>query len=227
MMCVVLGRRRWSALFGVCLLTVWLLLHLGSAHGRGSPTSYAFLHHSVSGAPVAYPCGTLHYEISMPDAPADFAQVVEGAVGRLEAASGYQFAYDGPAPDRNFYAHLVDGWGGPIMIGFSDEKEIPGLVGDVIGRGGSALSSDGSHLTTGLVVLDRSYYDHETDLKMRQAVVLHELGHVLGLAHVHDTTQVMDPTIHAQTTEFGRGDLAGLRALHQASCGAAVPSPAP
>src|SRR5580765_15439 len=138
MMARVRGRRRLLICAVVAaLLFVW---H-GCGHDRGNATSYAFLNQAPHG-PVAYPCGVLHYEISMPDAPADFAQVVEGAVGRLEAASGYQFAYDGPAPDRNFYAHLVDGWGGPIMIGFSDDREVPGLVGDVIGRGGSALSAD-------------------------------------------------------------------------------------
>jgi predicted Zn-dependent protease len=44
---------------------------------------------------------------------------------------------------------------------------------------------------------------------------LHELGHVLGLGHVEDISQVMHPTILKQT-HLGAGDKAGVRKLTQA-----------
>jgi hypothetical protein len=43
-------------------------------------------------------------------------------------------------------------------------------------------------------------------------VLLHELGHVMGLGHVNDPNQVMYPTT-ANALEYGAGDLAGLYAV--------------
>jgi hypothetical protein len=50
-------------------------------------------------------------------------------------------------------------------------------------------------------------------------LVIHETMHVLGLDHVNDETQVMNPIAHS--ARFGPGDLAGLRALYpKAGCAA-------
>jgi hypothetical protein len=42
-------------------------------------------------------------------------------------------------------------------------------------------------------------------------VVIHELGHVLGLAHAPSDKQIMYPSITDRVARFGAGDLAGLR----------------
>ncbi len=46
---------------------------------------------------------------------------------------------------------------------------------------------------------------------------MHELGHVLGLAHVEDPTQLMSPTNNGQVT-YADGDLTGLAKLGAGSC---------
>ena len=43
-------------------------------------------------------------------------------------------------------------------------------------------------------------------------LLTHELGHVMGLAHVDSPGEIMYPQMHRQTT-FGPGDLVGLRRL--------------
>jgi predicted Zn-dependent protease len=50
-----------------------------------------------------------------------------------------------------------------------------------------------------------------------QAVVMHELGHVLGLDHVDDPGELMHGENVGQT-EFGPGDRAGLTALGAGRC---------
>ena len=50
-----------------------------------------------------------------------------------------------------------------------------------------------------------------------RAVVLHELGHVVGLAHVDDARELMYRDNVGQTS-FGSGDLAGLAALGRGRC---------
>ena len=53
-----------------------------------------------------------------------------------------------------------------------------------------------------------------------RAILLHELGHVLGLAHVSDPTQLMYPQ-QSDVDDFAAGDLAGLVRLASGEC---VPS---
>lgn len=51
-----------------------------------------------------------------------------------------------------------------------------------------------------------------------RAIVLHELGHLVGLGHVTDATQLMYPEGQPGVTDFGAGDLAGLAALGRGTC---------
>jgi Matrixin len=44
----------------------------------------------------------------------------------------------------------------------------------------------------------------------RGAVMLHELGHLVGLAHVTDPDQMMYPSLNGHVAAYGAGDLAGL-----------------
>lgn len=50
-----------------------------------------------------------------------------------------------------------------------------------------------------------------------RAVIQHEVGHVLGLGHVDDPTQLMYK-FGNESTEWGSGDLHGLRALATGDC---------
>lgn len=50
-----------------------------------------------------------------------------------------------------------------------------------------------------------------------RAVVLHELGHLLGLDHVAEAGQLMFPTT-SDVLDFGDGDLTGLVQLGRGNC---------
>ena len=50
------------------------------------------------------------------------------------------------------------------------------------------------------------------------AVIEHELGHLVGLQHVADTTQLMDATNTGGVVDYAAGDLIGLSALGQGKC---------
>ena len=51
-----------------------------------------------------------------------------------------------------------------------------------------------------------------------QAVVEHELGHLVGLAHVNDATQIMYPRASPRVLGYRAGDLTGLAALGRGAC---------
>ena len=114
----------------------------------------------------------------------------------------------------------------PILISWTTEREEPLLQGMTLGYGGATsywLSSTDQAYVTGEVVFDR-------DLGVlkpgwgpgltRGNLVVHELAHVLGLDHVADRRQVMNPSLNAQTPDgFGAGDRAGLARVGAAAGG--------
>ncbi|NTW39929.1 MAG: matrixin family metalloprotease, partial [Cellulomonadaceae bacterium] len=82
-------------------------------------------------------------------------------------------------------------------------------------------SGAGTWLAAGRLVLDR---DDLTAMLTRadgyaeaRAIVVHELAHVLGLDHVQDPGELMNPTTSTRT-DLGPGDLAGLALVGQVAC---------
>ena len=194
---------RASLLAGVGVYAVLRLMTAGAEDTHGP---YALMHPGS-----AYPCAPIHYVISAPEAPPDFVEVVHGAVGKVSAASGYRFYFDGMTQGRNFFTNV-----GPVLIGFGATGENPRFADDTIGLGGSGVGEDG-RLVNGSIMLDATKYAHQPEMAERQAIVMHELGHVLGLDHVHDDGELMNEDNIGRTT-FGPGDLAGLRHQYEVSC---------
>jgi hypothetical protein len=92
-----------------------------------------------------------------------------------------------------------------------------------------AVRDDGQRVfVTGQVVLNAD----KTLLPMFEdrhaswgAVLLHELGHLVGLGHVDDPAQLMAPTPGFGEVRFGAGDRAGLAAVGADSGCLRVPPP--
>lgn len=197
----------------------------------GVGSAYAFEQTLPDGLPVTYdPCRPLHYVIRSTRLPAYGAAMVKAAVARVQAATGLEFVFDGytteaPSTDRPLVqSRYGDRWA-PLLIAFSDPSESPSLGGDVMGRGGSAaVAPDGpasARYVTGQVILDLG--DFQTVMSrpdgtlMARASIMHELGHVVGMAHVQNTDQIMDP-VNGGTTTWGSGDLHGLALLGSGLC---------
>lgn len=53
---------------------------------------------------------------------------------------------------------------------------------------------------------------------LARAVILHELGHLVGLDHVTAPKQVMYPETQLVSTSLGAGDLTGLSLLGSGAC---------
>jgi hypothetical protein len=74
---------------------------------------------------------------------------------------------------------------------------------------------------TGSVTLDGPALDELSRLSgghaAVRAVIQHELAHVLGLDHVADPSQLMNP-VGGSVTAYADGDLTGLARLGQGPC---------
>ncbi|MEV7428001.1 matrixin family metalloprotease [Nocardioides sp. NPDC092400] len=186
-----------------------------------------------SDKPVSWnPCEDVEYVVNPAGAPAHWRAMVERSVATVSAATGLRFSYEGETDDRNFTDRIgALGRAAPVLIGWADEDEVEELAGDVAGVGGAAyLETPGRwSYSTGMVVLDTavftelpadgdSYDDPDTRaLDLQTAILDHELGHVVGLAHVESREELMYAD-NLGRTSFGAGDLQGLARLGAAPC---------
>jgi hypothetical protein len=188
---------------------------------------YTFLETRPDGTPVGYdPCRELRFVVNPLDAPVGYRTVVEEVLRVGEQASGLRLKLVGDSdeePSTNRNAYQPDRYGNawaPVLIAWSNETAIPEMAGTVSGLGGSSWTVDDNSrqwLITGLLYLDTTIGD---DLEVTRSVLLHELGHVLGLGHVDDDQQIMNAS--AFTPDLGPGDRAGLAAIGAGPCAGAL-----
>lgn len=198
--------------------------------------SYRFIRfQSDNKTPVAYdPCRPIHFVIGAQGQPIGGKQIIMDAVLRVSQATGLKFVFDGttsesPSFNRAEYQpeRYGDHWA-PVLISWATVADNPDFAINVEGESGSISISQGSGpkiYITGLVELDsvklsQMLQSPGGNLAV-ESVVLHELGHLVGLAHVADASQLMYPASGLGITDFAAGDLTGLAMLGQGAC---VPS---
>lgn len=102
-----------------------------------------------------------------------------------------------------------------VYISFLREGQDPLMVDPVAGLAMPARVSVSDREVIGGVALFRARHVRTlsaTDGRALKGLYLHELGHVFGLGHADEPTNVMHPTV-TQRTELGAGDRAGVRAV--------------
>ena len=177
-----------------------------------------------SSDPVGWdPCTTVEYAVNPAGMPPGARPMVDRAVARISAATGLAFEDVGVTDRRPFTGSRVAfGGGRPVVIGWADAAEYPGLTGGVAGLGGGA-AEDGArgrrHYVTGGVVLDTEVFPANVAQQPRvlEAIVLHELAHVVGLGHVSEPMELMFGESSGQV-ELGPGDREGLARLGSVPC---------
>lgn len=183
------------------------------------------------------PCRPIHY-VTTGTAPAGAHSLLTSALARVSVVTGFQFIDDGQTdefPLANRPAYQPDRYGGrwaPLLVAWTNPQQVPELAGKVIGLGGgsSVTARTGRRtIVSGILFLDAPQFAHdlaaagaaqrsEEVRRQLRAVVLHEAGHLLGLAHVADPKQIMYPEAGLQVVDYGPGDLRGLNRLASGAC---------
>lgn len=217
------------ALFAVALGTVGLAGRW-SVHGQ-----HRFLEVLPGGAPYRWdPCEPIHYQVNLADAPEGAMADVRGAVQRVSDATGIVFVYDGTTTrtvDYQLARWFQDTSGGshwlPLLIAWLPREQFDFLAHThkavafgVPQRGQGDLAHE---YVSGVVAVDAgaSLLPGFDERSGRGVILMHELGHVMGMAHVPSGDELMwSPEVKGATrypdffqTSWGPGDLEGLELL--------------
>lgn len=203
---------------------------LGAPAGaRADSDAYAFIQTQDDGDdPVTYdPCVPIHVVVDARTIVDGGMKLLDEALDEVSEASGLRFVVDGlterAAPEDGTVTGPDGGWL-PVTVSWSDPKASPQLKGDVAGYAGSASVERDGHrwFVTGSVVLDGPQLDSILESRRGRAsarsVIMHEVGHLIGLDHVDAPGQLMQPTGDETITGWGNGDLTGLEAVGRGRC---------
>ncbi|HSD48973.1 MAG TPA: hypothetical protein VLE71_03990, partial [Actinomycetota bacterium] len=244
------ARRRWGAL-ALVLIAVLVMGQVGLATwlgGDGTAPSviaepkgdHAFLNGGPDDPYRWNPCQPIRYEVNLTNAPPGAMDDVHEAIARVAAATGIEFVEVGTT------TRTVD-----QQIGRAFQSRIPGeerfypllfewvehehfdFVADTHKAAAFGIPYSGFGDLARTYVSGAIAMDAGEDLPpgfgqrySRGVVLMHELGHVMGLAHVGSTDEIMwSPDASDERlpnlfqTEWGPGDLEGLAALgREAGC---------
>jgi hypothetical protein len=185
-----------------------------------------------SGRPVRWdPCRPIHYVVRIGGAPPGGAAALRSALKGVSRLTGLRFVLDGTTRERPREhrptmdtARYGNRWS-PVLIAWTDPAEYPAMKGYAGLGGPDAVAGERPgqrRYVTGVVLLNR---DHLTTVAAwpdgaarQQAIIRHELGHLVGLDHVADPAQLMyrQPVPHPGF--FGAGDRRGLAAVSGGPC---------
>jgi hypothetical protein len=172
-------------------------------------SQYSFVTIGSKGLPARWdPCTSLTWRIDWSNAPKDFPKkhfkrAAINAMRQIRKATGLQI--------RMSESESVPS----ILVKFARTNDMPGE--DVLGYALVNVSDDRTEILHADIVLDATAANnHRIGWYGWKNVILHEMGHAVGLNHAEDESQVMFEFSNG-TENFLSGDLTALRIVGAAN----------
>ena len=197
----------------------------GTEDPRGP--GFLFLDRTDQGTPTRWdPCEPIHYVVNAELAPPGSIEDVHEAVRRVSAATGIRFVYEGTTDEEASISRDVyqfdrygDRWV-PVLIAWVDPdvSDIPFERGDRVAAGVAVPRIAPTRLedvyVSGWVAINADDPNPPGFSVPGQQgpVMLHELGHLMGLGHVRAAGGA-DASIGRRGRRLRSGDREGLRQL--------------
>jgi hypothetical protein len=200
----------------------------GNGAARGNPASYRT--YEIPGGGIARwnPCAPVRYVTNLSGAGyAGALADVQFAVDQVSRATGLTFRYDGEVTttvSQQYGNYQVAGAWPAVLIAWARRSQTDAYNGvstpgatlaatHAWYRGATTTSSPvivGGNIAVEPDALASSRLVPGSGVRSVGVVVMHELGHLVGLDHVSDTQMIMAPAI-SQYATWGAGDLAGFK----------------
>jgi hypothetical protein len=188
---------------------------------------FLFLDRTDQGAPTRWnPCEAIHYVVNASLAPPGSIADVHEAVRRISAATGISFVYEGITDEEaSIYRDVFqpDRYGprwAPVLIAWADpdDTDIPFVRGDRVAAGVAVpvippTRFEDVYVSGWIAINADDPNPPGFELPGEQGpVILHEIGHLMGLGHVKTAGELMNPS-GGGVTDLAAGDREGLREL--------------
>jgi hypothetical protein len=185
----------------------------------GNVTDYAL---SIYGGIVERwnPCQPIPYRTDTKLVGEQAVAQVQAAIDQLSYVTGLQFVYQGDTDFTPQLGHRTQP--APLVISFSRPKDQPDGSGYLdgglqLGYGGfvSQFTSVRGKVTSdriklGFAVIDAEQYQ-KLPAKVQLSLLLHELGHAVGLNHASNPAELMYPVVSGDSPAgYAAGDIRGL-----------------
>ena len=166
------------------------------------------------GVPVRWnPCSTITFKIDPGPATDDDIDAFFDALAVVEQATALDFVFAGTyaatyqqqsPPNEDLWRPSLPA-GAEVGITFTDETVVPAFDDALLGFAIPSWFSSGE-IVQGTVTIDVTPFGGADPYP----IWLHELGHLVGLAHVSSEGELMQPVLDGSLTGFGPGDREGL-----------------
>jgi hypothetical protein len=183
-------------------------------HGRGKRSDHAFLLRDSTARMRWNPCQPIHYRLNLRQAPSTAHADVKETLRRIAQITKIRFVYDGPtraipSGSINQKQPLVIAWAKP------SQSKLCGDEPNADGVGGGFGNGDTDRLTHGFALIN-SRHKHLAGFgtgDTEGALLMHELGHAMGLDHATGANEIMYPYTEDDrpAAMYGAGDYRGLQ----------------